>query len=308
MASPNQQLYLVSDSQLAFAVGANVKWLYNASARLRRPLERTLDGVIWWRLVHQLSVDVGAPLASAAKAAGTVLEHVADSGRIHLHAAADQSVAVVVDLPKLHDTASLAAAAAAAFIVARPRGRPRKHTVATVTKSVARLSPERHDAGSELRRVLTAVHQVTGPDSLDALHLSRKIASVGVPFVLIGDAARAMAAGLAPPGHVDLVVDLTPRTSRSLATILAATHSRPRGVSARAGFVIDPAAMLSLPCLALDADGLRLNVWNAGLRFGGFEQQLSTSRVVELEGTLIRIAATEPFGEDLFTRLVDVWQ
>jgi len=60
---------LLSDAALSIVVGDDVKWLYNSARRLRKPILRTSDAATWWRMVHHLSVGLGAPLNDAGRAA-----------------------------------------------------------------------------------------------------------------------------------------------------------------------------------------------------------------------------------------------
>ena len=64
---------MLSDAALAIAIDTDTKWLYNASRRLERPLLRTLEDTLWWRLTHHLSGRVGIQLAEAARAADILL-------------------------------------------------------------------------------------------------------------------------------------------------------------------------------------------------------------------------------------------
>ena len=59
--------------QTAVAAAADLKWLTNSAALLRRPLRHTPSEARWWGLVRILVADVGMTLKAAADAASTAL-------------------------------------------------------------------------------------------------------------------------------------------------------------------------------------------------------------------------------------------
>jgi len=86
--------------QTAIAAGADLKWLTNSAALLRRPIRYTPHSARWWGLVRILTGKLGLSLKAAADAATARLGH-ADS-RSPVRASTDPSGAasLVVDLPR----------------------------------------------------------------------------------------------------------------------------------------------------------------------------------------------------------------
>src|SRR5262245_6153990 len=103
---------MFSDTALEIAVGANIKWLYNASRRLRRPLNRSREDAAWWRLTHHLAGRVGISLFDAARASDLLLSGQLDLPRVRLRATPDDTASISVDLARFNDGAALASAAA----------------------------------------------------------------------------------------------------------------------------------------------------------------------------------------------------
>ena len=56
-------------AQVAISAAADLKWLLNSSALLRRPIRRTASDSRWWGLVRLLTETLALPLNSAARAA-----------------------------------------------------------------------------------------------------------------------------------------------------------------------------------------------------------------------------------------------
>src|SRR5438105_4851654 len=66
--------------QTAVAAAADLKWLTNSAALLRRPLRYTPEEARWWGLVRLLVSDIGLTLSAAAAAAST-MTNALSSGR-----------------------------------------------------------------------------------------------------------------------------------------------------------------------------------------------------------------------------------
>ena len=60
-------------SQLAVAAGAEVKWVLNSAALLRRPVRHTTADAKWWGLLRLLTESLNLPLQAAAEAATRAL-------------------------------------------------------------------------------------------------------------------------------------------------------------------------------------------------------------------------------------------
>src|SRR5712675_1745570 len=86
--------------QTAVAAAADLKWLTNSAALLRRPLRYHVGEAKWWGLVRLLVDRMGLTLKAAADAATAALRQ--PDSRAPVDAAADLSgsVALVVDLPR----------------------------------------------------------------------------------------------------------------------------------------------------------------------------------------------------------------
>jgi hypothetical protein len=86
--------------QTAIAAGADLKWLTNSAALLRRPLRYTAHAAKWWGLVWLFTEQLGLSLKAAANAATAALK--AGGSRASVEASADPSgsASLVVDLPR----------------------------------------------------------------------------------------------------------------------------------------------------------------------------------------------------------------
>ncbi len=86
--------------QFAIAAGADLKWILNSAALLRRRVRYTRRDSLWWGLVRVLTESLGLPLKAAAEAATASLE--AKDGNDPITAGSDpsHSATLVVDLPR----------------------------------------------------------------------------------------------------------------------------------------------------------------------------------------------------------------
>jgi hypothetical protein len=118
--------------QTAVAAAADLKWLTNSAALLRRPLRHTPDEARWWGLVRLLVTDVGMTLRPAAAAASAALLSLPAHTKRKLArrarpAAAKQdptgAAAVVIDLSRYQST--FLANLSRALILETPRRRGR---------------------------------------------------------------------------------------------------------------------------------------------------------------------------------------
>jgi hypothetical protein len=82
--------------QFALASGAEIKWLMNSAALIRRRLTYSVPEARWWRLVRLLTATLGMPLGTAATFATGSLA--ASSNRlITIGADPSSSAALVID-------------------------------------------------------------------------------------------------------------------------------------------------------------------------------------------------------------------
>lgn len=212
---------MLSDAVLGAAVGCNPKWLYNAAARLKRPIRRTPADAVWWRLVHAITTGMRAPVLDAATAATLLLRLGPDAGRVRLQASSDDAVSLSVDLSRFHDGAAVALAAARAFTTPRRRGRPRRRP-----REQTRVTALPVDAAGELRP--------------DELRVWDAVVGCGCDPILV-QAAGTKSVTSGPARRLRLLVDAPPRKTAALAATLNSLGARPRGVEARASFRIEGA-------------------------------------------------------------------
>jgi hypothetical protein len=272
---------MLSDAALAVAVDTDTKWLYNASRRLNRPLSRTLEDAVWWRLTHHLSGRVGIQLAEAARAADTLLSRGSDLGRVRLRATADDSVAVSIDLGRFHDGAAIAIAAALHLAIPRKRGRPLKNRPIPASGGRDDLS-----LTGDAARVAVALEELDHPGrelggvTPGASGFLAALSEAGVPVIVVGALASVYYGAERHAQSVDLVADLTPRPARILSDLLNRLDARPRGANVREGFVFEPVLVRSAPCLALRIQGLVVNIVRSVPGIGEYPQAREASELV----------------------------
>jgi hypothetical protein len=86
--------------QFAVASAADIKWLTNSAALLRRRLRYTDREARWWGFVRLLTEAIELPLKTAAAAATALLERAQSSMPVTIGADPSQSAFVVVDLAR----------------------------------------------------------------------------------------------------------------------------------------------------------------------------------------------------------------
>lgn len=272
---------MLSDAALAIAVDTDTKWLYNASRRLRRPLARTPEDAVWWRLTHHLSGKVGIQLAEAARAADTLLSRGLDLGRVRLRATADDSVAVSIDLGRFHDGSALAISAAIYLAVPRKRGRPPRHR----PNSSPGVRGEPGEPGNPVQ-VAAALEELDRSSTTienggtRASGFLATLSEAGVPFIVVGALAGVYHGTERGALSVDLVADLTPRPARLLSQALNQMGARPRGAHVRDDFTFDPGLVRSAACLALRVQGVAVNIVRSVPGIGEYPQAREASEIV----------------------------
>lgn len=290
---------MLTDAALALSIGCEIKWLYNSATRLGRPVRRTMDEAIWWRLVHHLAVGLGAPVADAARAAETLLSSGMQPGRVRLRATSDESVSITVDLARFHDGAALALAAAQFLAIPRPRGRPRTKFDASVAP--VQFTPEEMATVLQLRALTPAERLDRALNGLPRTGLAAgnggrvldSLVETGVPFVVIGQIAEATCSAPWTPVSLDLCADLTPRYATSVARALNALGAQPRGASTREGFQLDSALVRSVAVLVLRIGPLSVNVHPNVRDVGEYQQVVNRSTEIRFESATVRIATID---------------
>lgn len=272
---------MLTDAELSLAVGCDTKWLYNASQRLRRPLNRTIDDAVWWRLIHHLADGVGVPLAAAAVGADTLLSLGPDAGRVKLRATRDDAVSISVDLSRFYDGAALAAAAALQLATPRPRGRPRKRKIVRLALPTPNPVSSVEERTARLLAALEAVqHGVSATYS--AVQLVETLADAKVAMVVVGDIAAAYHSLTGPPSGVDLVVDIGGPRAAGMAVVLNRLEASPRSVPVREGFQFDAALIRATDYLALRVAGIALNVGRSFGAAGEYPQLFDSADAVTI--------------------------
>lgn len=261
---------LLSDAVLAAAVGCNPKWLYNAAARLKRPIRRTTADAVWWRLVHTMSTGLRAPVLDAAATATVLLKLSPDVGRVRLQVSADDAVSLSVDLPRFHDCAAVALAAARAFALPRPRGRPRRR-------------PREHTRVTTVEG--TTVEWTLSPDELRLLD-----AVVGCgcdPILLHTTRSKPAASGTAR--RLRLLVDVSQRRALALSVTLNSLRARPRGVEAREAFRIEGAFFRLVPRMALVTENVVFDVAASWPGVGSHGEAAARTTYLSISGRTFRV-------------------
>jgi hypothetical protein len=287
---------MFSDAALAIAVDTSTKWLYNASRRLKRPLRRSLEDAVWWRLTHHLAGRLGIPLADAARASDLLLAQGSDLSRVRLRSTEDDTVAVSVELSRFHDGAALAAAAALHLATPRRRGRPPRDRSGSRSVAAFQETSPAADDSVRLARALSAVRSsMGGENGLSPVQILASITEAGVPFVVSGGVAGVFHGVRGEVDSLELVADPNARHARSLAHLLNRLGARPRSVHFREGFRLDSSLIRAAPCLSLRVAGIALNVTWSVPGVGEFPQVQEASRLVSLENFSCSVISRESF-------------
>lgn len=86
--------------QFAVASAADIKWIMNSAALLRRPLRYNDNEAKWWGFVRLLTEAIGLPLKTAAAAATASLRVAQSSMPVTIGADPSHSASIVVDLAR----------------------------------------------------------------------------------------------------------------------------------------------------------------------------------------------------------------
>lgn len=296
---------MLTDAALAIAVGTDIKWIYNASRRLGRTVDRSWDGAVWWRLTHHLAGQLGLRLVDAAQAADGLLASGAALSRVRLRATRDESIAIAIDIDRFLDGAAIAAAAASYLAVPRKRGRPRRHE--GVVEGSVSAYPAVSDVSNGSLRLANALAvagaTATGSSPVLALRLASALTDAGVPFVLVGAVAAAFHGTTYLAASLDIVSDCTGRPARAIADVLNSGGAVPRGVPVRGGFRFDAALVRSADCLALQVAALPVNIghWLPGV--GGFPEVREASDLVTMESLAYRVLSRDRLRYSMASRV-----
>lgn len=294
---------MLTDAQLAWVVGCKPKWIYNASQRIGRPIERTPEDARWWRLTHHLSQLLGIVLARAAAGADTILGMGMDAGRVRVGNTPDEAVSVSVDIGRFHDGASLALAAALEVVQPRRRGRPRK---GGSRRSAGGSSPEasarpidaRRDEARDAVLVEQGFRELPRPDAAPEAHeIVTALASLGLDPVVGGFLASRLADSRAAAGPLVLHIRSPGRADARLATLLNVLGARPRGVWSREAFSLDSCLVRSVPALVLDLRGVPVLL--ARSRAGGVDHDARLRTALRVPGGPSPVLVST-IGDDLY--------
>lgn len=86
--------------QFAVASAADIKWIMNSAALLRRRLRYNDSEARWWGFVRLLTEAIGMPLKTAAAAATALLRVTQSSTPVTIGADPSHSASIVVDLAR----------------------------------------------------------------------------------------------------------------------------------------------------------------------------------------------------------------
>ena len=115
--------------QTAIAAGAELKWLVNSAALLRRPLRYTPQTAKWWGLVRLLTEKLGLSLKAAADAATAALGQADSSTRVSAGTDPSGATSIVIDLRRYESTFLANLSRALQLETPRRRGRPRRDRI-----------------------------------------------------------------------------------------------------------------------------------------------------------------------------------
>jgi len=87
-------------TQVAVSASADIKWLLNSSALLRRRIRHTASDSRWWGLVRRLTEGVGLTLNDAASAATASLAGGPRGGLVTLGRDSSHSASIRIDLAR----------------------------------------------------------------------------------------------------------------------------------------------------------------------------------------------------------------
>ncbi len=118
--------------QFAVAAGADVKWILNSAALLRRRVRYTRRDSSWWGLVRLLTERLGLPLKAAAAAATASFEGKSAGGRITAGSDPSHSATLLVDLRRYQSIFLGNLSRALLHETPRRRGRPVTRRAASV--------------------------------------------------------------------------------------------------------------------------------------------------------------------------------
>jgi hypothetical protein len=138
--------------QTAVAAAADLKWLTNSAALLRRPLRYHAREAKWWGLVRLLVDRLGLTLKAAADAATAVLR--TPDSRVPIDAGADPSgsAALVVDLPRYESIFLANLSRALVLETPRRRGRMTRRTTRDAVSAASRYGVDINLVRSALER------------------------------------------------------------------------------------------------------------------------------------------------------------
>jgi hypothetical protein len=115
-------------AQVAVAAAADIKWLLNSSALLRRRVRYTALDSRWWGLVRLLTQSLQLPLNAAARAATASLSDDM-AGLVRFDADPSHSASLQVDLPRYRSVFLGNLSRALVHETPKRRGRPVGRTV-----------------------------------------------------------------------------------------------------------------------------------------------------------------------------------
>jgi hypothetical protein len=138
--------------QTAVAAAADLKWLTNSAALLRRPLRYHAREAKWWGLVRLLVDRLGLTLKAAAGAATAALRRSDSQAPIDAGADPSGSAALVVDLPRYESIFLANLSRALVLETPRRRGRTTRRTTRDAVGAASRYGVDIDLVRSALER------------------------------------------------------------------------------------------------------------------------------------------------------------
>ena len=115
--------------QVAIAAAANLKWIVNSGALLRRRLRYNAEEARWWGLVSLLTGQLGLSLKAAAESATVALRGGTNAGQAVASADPSGSTSLIVDLGRYESIFLGNLSRALVHETPRRRGRPARGAI-----------------------------------------------------------------------------------------------------------------------------------------------------------------------------------
>lgn len=283
---------MFSDSALELAIGCDAKWLYNSATRLGRAVGRLESDVRWWRIVWLLTESLGLSLANAERVADSAQSLPPSTDRVRIRATADDSIAIALDIARLHDATSIQMAYALHCAVSRPRGRRPSSAVGSPARRLIARSwlPPSGTPQVSPSTVASVFERIQATGTVAVMQLLSSLTAAGVEWIIVGAAAAAANGTPVPAGGIDILIEPGRTSAWAAITALGPTLV---GVQPRPGFRLTSPLADSVPALPLSIGGLNVNFWRVVPGLGDLPLVRNHTTVVAVAGTPVRIATLD---------------